>query len=85
MAIENTRLMLEKPLGVKEYMLKLHPHHAIDCEVNGDVVRDSDENPTGMVFVIRDITQKKEAENELKIRIDELERFHKLTVGRELT
>jgi PAS domain S-box-containing protein len=63
-AIENTRLMFEKPLGVKEYILQLDGNHQISCEVNGDVIRDSDGNPTGMVYVIRDITQRKQAEME---------------------
>lgn len=65
-AIENTRLMFEKPLGVKEYILQLDKNHQISCEVNGDVIRDSDGNPSGMVYVIRDITQRREAEMETR-------------------
>lgn len=33
---------------------------------------------------VRDITERKKAENELKDRLDELERFHRVTVDREI-
>ena len=38
----------------------------------------------GTVSFGRDITKQKKAEGELKKRVEELERFHKLVVGREL-
>jgi len=41
----------------------------------------SGEELTGMIM---DITDRKQAEEELKKKIDELQRFHDLTVGREL-
>lgn len=65
-AIENTRLMFEKPLGVKEYKLRFNNDYALYCEVNGDVIRDADNNPTGMVYVIRDVTAAKETEIQLR-------------------
>jgi predicted nucleic acid-binding Zn-ribbon protein len=34
--------------------------------------------------IFRDMTEIKKAEKELKNRVEELERFYKLTVGREL-
>jgi two-component system LytT family response regulator len=37
----------------------------LDCEVNGDVSRDTDGQPNGMVFVLRDIRKRKNAEKEL--------------------
>ena len=37
-----------------------------------------------LVGVITDITDRKQAENTIQNRIDELERFHKLVIGREL-
>ncbi len=36
------------------------------------------------VGVVRDISERKDAEKQLKQKVDELERFNKLTVGREL-
>ena len=62
---ENSRLMLEKPLGIKEYKLRFG-ENTIVCEVNGDVIRDSDNNPAGMVYIIRDITNRKKTDEALK-------------------
>ncbi len=62
---ENVRLMFEKPLGIKEYALRFGDMLEIICEANGDVLRDEHGNPTGMVFVIRDITNRKKAEKAL--------------------
>jgi len=64
-AFENTKLMFISPLGVKEYQLKFEGKTIIDAEVNGDVIRDRSNNPLGMVYVIRDITQRKQAEQAL--------------------
>jgi PAS domain S-box-containing protein len=68
-AVENSRLMFEKPLGVKEYTLQMDDNHLYECEINGEVVRDSDGKPTGMVYVIRDVTQRKQAEEALEKRL----------------
>jgi PAS domain S-box-containing protein len=65
-AMENTRLMFEKPLGAKEYTLRFDDEHCLDFEVNGDVMRDAQNNPTGMVYVIRDLTQRKQADLALR-------------------
>lgn len=65
-AIANTQLMFEKPLGVQHYILKLHGEKRIHCEVNGDVIRDSSYNPIGMVYVVRDISERKKAEETLR-------------------
>jgi PAS domain S-box-containing protein len=42
-----------------------------------------DQRPVGMRGFIIDITDRKKAENELKERMDELEQWNRLTVGRE--
>ncbi len=65
-ACENMKLMFEKPLGIKEYRIELNDGTRFVCELNGDVLRDSSNKPTGMVFVMRDITKRKEIEKELK-------------------
>lgn len=74
-AMENTRLMFDKRLGVKEYALVVSENQSIDCEVNGDVVRDTDGNPVGMVHVIRNITERKKLEESI---IDSEKRYRAL-------
>ncbi|NUN09944.1 MAG: PAS domain S-box protein [Ignavibacteriaceae bacterium] len=64
-AIENTKLMFERSLGPREYRLNLSPGTPLVCEVNGDVILDSNGQPNGIVYVIRDITERKVAEDEL--------------------
>jgi PAS domain S-box-containing protein len=65
-AIENTKLMLEKPLGIQEYSMTFDEGIEIYCEVNGDVLRDAKGIPYGMVYVVRDITERMEAERALR-------------------
>lgn len=62
-----------------------------DVLFNGSVYKDDRGNVLGVVIVARDVTaQKQQAEREIAgrekelMRIEELERFRKLTVGREL-
>lgn len=64
-AIENTRKMFEKPLGPKEYRVVDLEGKVIECEINGDILYDMQQNPTGMVYVLRDISERKKAEREL--------------------
>ena len=66
-AVENTRLMFERKLGPKEYKLELENGFVIDSEVNGDVIYDASHTPTGLVYVVRDITGRKQAEAALRI------------------
>lgn len=69
-AIDNTRLMFEGKLGPKEYKLKTQDGTVIHSEVNGDVLYDAENRPTGMVYVIRDITNRKQVEAALDISED---------------
>lgn len=62
----NFRLMFEKPLGPVEYSIIINDSERIACEINGDLLRHVDRTPYGIVFIIRDITQRKKLENELK-------------------
>jgi len=45
------------------------------AEVNGDIIWDSHENPNGMVFIIRDVTDRKQGEVALKSSQVELKEF----------
>ncbi|WP_045221075.1 hybrid sensor histidine kinase/response regulator [Desulfonatronum thioautotrophicum] len=63
-AVENARQRLEKNIGPQEYQLQFDGT-VIDAEVNGAVISDMNSKPLGMVYIIRDITQRKMTENEL--------------------
>lgn len=65
-AIKNTNLMMEYSLGIQEYTLVFEDGNAIIAEVNGDMIVDSESNPIGMVYVVRDITERKKAEENLR-------------------
>lgn len=64
---ENTRLMFERKLGPVEYHFFKNDGTLILLEVNGDVLRMPDGRPYGMVFVCRDITDRKQAEVALQL------------------
>ncbi len=63
--LENIKLMFKEKLGLREYKLKFNSIE-FDCEINGDLLRDSEGEPNGMVYVIRDITERKKTEKELE-------------------
>jgi PAS domain S-box-containing protein len=65
-AIENTKLMFERPLGPKEYTFICGDGKRIQLEVNGDVLRTLEGIPYGMVYICRDIGDRKRAEETLK-------------------
>jgi PAS domain S-box-containing protein len=65
-AIENTRLMFAGPLGPREYTFITGDGKRILLEVNGDVLRTPEGNPYGMVFICRDIGERKRVEETLK-------------------
>lgn len=65
-AIRNSKLMLERPLGIQEYTLVFEDGYELISEVNGDVIVDSESNPIGMVYVVRDISERKKAEENLR-------------------
>jgi len=67
-AIENTIEMFEKPLGIQEYCMVFPGNIEVYCEVNGDIILDSDAKPVGMVYVLRDITTRKKIEEELQLK-----------------
>ncbi len=52
---------------------------------NNTLLRDPDGNAIGMTSIGEDITDRKRAEDELIRHMEDLQRFHDLTVGRELT
>jgi len=53
-------------------------------DVKASPLYDKSKRILGRLIVIRDVTETKQAENELKEKIEELERYKRVTVGREL-
>ena len=64
--IQNTILMMEQPLGPKEYNLIISEAERSLYEVNGSVLKKEDGVPYGMVYIVRDISERKRAEEALK-------------------
>ncbi|NPU83960.1 MAG: PAS domain S-box protein [Syntrophaceae bacterium] len=65
-AIQNTILMMEGPLGPKEYHLILEGGRKSLYEVNGSVLEQEDGTPYGMVYILRDISERRQAEEALR-------------------
>jgi PAS domain S-box-containing protein len=65
-AARNTILMLERKLGPQEYHLITQDGRKLLFEVNGDVLRNGDGSPYGLVQICRDITERKRAEEALR-------------------
>ncbi|MCD6237177.1 MAG: PAS domain S-box protein, partial [Thermoplasmata archaeon] len=53
-------------------------------DVKASPLYDKSKRILGRLIVIRDVTETKQVENELKEKIEELERYKRVTVGREL-
>ncbi len=62
-ASSDVTLMSQRTMmGLGEYQGLRIDGSAVDLEVNGDIVRGTDGRPTQMVFIIRDISERKRAE-----------------------
>jgi PAS domain S-box-containing protein len=72
-AAASLKLMPNRNLEPTEYRMTFRPHEEFYFEVNGDVVRDARGTPCGMVFLIRDFTERKRAEMALQKRFAELQ------------
>jgi PAS domain S-box-containing protein len=75
-ASENIQLMLHQHPGVIEYRFSLDGVNFFDAELNGEVIRGDNGKPVGMVFMIRDITER---------RLIELERHEKDMLEEKIT
>ena len=65
-AVRNSRLMLETQLGPREYAIEFENGASVDCEVNGDVLRGANGEPSGFVYVVRNISERKRGEESLR-------------------
>jgi PAS domain S-box-containing protein len=61
-ASENLQQMLHQHPGVIEYKFCMDGINLFDAELNGEVIRNNKGKPLGMVFSIRDITERKQME-----------------------
>lgn len=66
MARENTRRMFEGPLGPKEYIFLAGGNRKVTLEVNGDVLRTPDGKPYGLLYICRDITERRQAQEAIQ-------------------
>ncbi|MCX5849096.1 MAG: PAS domain S-box protein, partial [Deltaproteobacteria bacterium] len=64
--MKNLLLMMEGRLSPREYNLILKNRKKIPVEVNGDVLRNEDGTPFGIVNVCRDISERKQTERILR-------------------
>lgn len=56
---------------------------AFPCEYAATPLGEAEGANAGAVVVFRDVTERRESQEELRRRMDELERFNRLTMGRE--
>jgi PAS domain S-box-containing protein/putative nucleotidyltransferase with HDIG domain len=61
----SAKIMFEKRIDPQEVHLVLNGGSKILYEINGAVLRSPDQTPYGMVFLCRDITERKKAETDL--------------------
>jgi len=74
-AVKNSLLMFNGYMGTVEYQVLREDGSAFFAEINGDIIWNSYEEPNGMVFIIRDISDRKKAEDDLKSSQVELKKF----------
>ncbi|MCB2187875.1 MAG: PAS domain S-box protein [Deltaproteobacteria bacterium] len=63
--LQNTLRMFQEKLGPQTYHLILKDGRQAPFEVNGDVLRDAEGNPVGIIQVCRDIAERVQAEEAL--------------------
>ena len=66
-----------------EYTLLANDGYEFPAELSASVVLDSTGNPTSLIAITKDISDRKSAEELLKEKTEKLERFAKLSIGRE--
>jgi len=74
-ALKNASIMLNGNMGAINYQIKKADGSSFFAEVNGDIIWSHDKKPTKMIFIIRDITSWKQAENALKNSQKQLKNF----------
>jgi diguanylate cyclase (GGDEF)-like protein/PAS domain S-box-containing protein len=67
------KMIQENYLGPNEYRAVRKDRSFFDIEVNNALIRDRQGNPIQMVLIVRDITNRKEAEQQISILVRQLE------------
>ena len=65
-AVQNTVRMMGGQIGPLEYHLVMKDGERVLFEANGDVLRNADGSPSGLVFVVRDLTERRLLEFKLR-------------------
>jgi PAS domain S-box-containing protein len=79
-AARNTVLMFERRLGPQEYHLITKDGRKLLFEVNGDILRNGDGSPYGLVQICRDITDRKHTEEKLQTTLESLRKSFAATI-----
>jgi PAS domain S-box-containing protein len=66
-AVTNSKLMFKQYVGPIEYKIVMTDGTLADFEINGDVLLSKEGTPYGMVFILRDVTERKNFETSLRI------------------
>ncbi|MFT3752658.1 MAG: PAS domain S-box protein [Paludibacter sp.] len=74
-AQSNTILMYQGYLGTRQYRMIRLNGESFHAEVNGDIIWGDNNTPMGMVFIVRDITDRKKVEMDLKQSQEQLKKF----------
>lgn len=74
-AVKNASLMFNGYMGTIGYRIQKADGGTFFADVNGDIIWDQNGQPTKMIFIIRDITSRKLAENALKSSQEQLKKF----------
>jgi two-component system sensor histidine kinase/response regulator len=73
-AVANVQQMLDgTPTGVGAYRAMKSDGTLFDLEVNGEIVHDAAGHSTGMVYISRDVTERKRIERDLAVKTADLE------------
>jgi PAS domain S-box-containing protein len=65
-AVRAARLMIEKKIGPQEIALAFADKGKVQFEIDGAILRNPDGSPYGVVYLCRDITERKRAETSLR-------------------